>query len=433
MTLEKLKGEVNKKDFEQALATLSGYIADPNHRDYETNDELLDCALIILENHTPDKIQESLFGNEQFLLALTQHAVKKKNLISIRKLVETMIASENTLEDDLKQVKVLLNGLQFPIVDKKRIEKDMKILGRGGNGKVFQGYFQKNESGTSKNEVALKENEDADLGLLELLIYALLQAVKDEKDAKFIIFAFGTTERPGEMLLLEKAHMDLERHVTRNMKHLPPVQAATMRYQYTIEIASGLSFLHGRGVIHGDLVPRNIMIMFDGTLKIGDFGNSFLLESAENQKEYLTTPHYAADEILALILDENQQAQYQKNNPAPFKYTIHSDGFALGGIMFFMGWFEHPNEEVFKQASRQVDRDITQGDEGVFKKYVKQYAQNVLLNGYTKQRIGPKERQQDKAYARVISHLWDVNPKKRPPLNKVRESVLKMAAQPKHS
>lgn len=47
--------------------------------------------------------------------------------------------------------------------------------------------------------------------------------------------------------------------------------AATVR-DHALQICQGLAFLHGRGVVHLDLKPGNILVSTSGSLKIGDFG-----------------------------------------------------------------------------------------------------------------------------------------------------------------
>ncbi|CAB5350534.1 unnamed protein product [Rhizophagus irregularis] len=52
--------------------------------------------------------------------------------------------------------------------------------------------------------------------------------------------------------------------------------------KFAIEISSAISWLHiDKGIIHGDLHPNNILIQKD-TIKLADFGRSFIKESDGN-------------------------------------------------------------------------------------------------------------------------------------------------------
>jgi serine/threonine protein kinase len=39
-----------------------------------------------------------------------------------------------------------------------------------------------------------------------------------------------------------------------------------------IQLFDGIAYLHGKQIIHRDLKPNNIMLMQDGSIKIGDLG-----------------------------------------------------------------------------------------------------------------------------------------------------------------
>ncbi|XP_031632986.1 serine/threonine-protein kinase STK11 isoform X1 [Contarinia nasturtii] len=51
-------------------------------------------------------------------------------------------------------------------------------------------------------------------------------------------------------------------------KKMPLFQA----HRYFLQLIDGLEYLHGKGVIHKDIKPGNLLITLDDTLKISDFG-----------------------------------------------------------------------------------------------------------------------------------------------------------------
>lgn len=51
-------------------------------------------------------------------------------------------------------------------------------------------------------------------------------------------------------------------------KKIPRFQA----HRYFHHLLNGLEYLHGKGVIHKDIKPGNLLITSNDTLKISDFG-----------------------------------------------------------------------------------------------------------------------------------------------------------------
>jgi serine/threonine protein kinase len=66
---------------------------------------------------------------------------------------------------------------------------------------------------------------------------------------------------------------------------VPPRRAA----RATAEVAQALAAAHVHGIAHGDLTPRNVLVMRDGHIKVTDFGiaraRTAILDSALNVKE----------------------------------------------------------------------------------------------------------------------------------------------------
>lgn len=65
------------------------------------------------------------------------------------------------------------------------------------------------------------------------------------------------------------------------------------------ELIAGIEYLHKSGVCHRDLKPENLLLDYDNTLKIVDFGLSNLYERGQTLKTACGSPCYAAPEMIA--------------------------------------------------------------------------------------------------------------------------------------
>jgi serine/threonine-protein kinase len=85
-----------------------------------------------------------------------------------------------------------------------------------------------------------------------------------------------------------------------------------------IDVLTGLSFAHKRGIIHRDIKPANIRVTEDGRAKIMDFGVAHLASSSMTTTgSFLGTPSFMAPE----------QITEGKTTPA-------TDIFAVGGVLY---------------------------------------------------------------------------------------------------
>lgn len=89
---------------------------------------------------------------------------------------------------------------------------------------------------------------------------------------------------------------------------------------FTKQISKALAHAHERGIIHRDIKPQNIMLLRDGTIKVGDFGIAALENVVyENNGEAIGSIHYIAPE--------------QARGECP---DARSDIYSLGVMMYEM-------------------------------------------------------------------------------------------------
>ena len=67
---------------------------------------------------------------------------------------------------------------------------------------------------------------------------------------------------------------------------------------YVTQLVLGLKDLHENNIMHRDLKLENLMVDYDGNLKIVDFGVARVLRHNELAHSIVGTPAYFAPEIL---------------------------------------------------------------------------------------------------------------------------------------
>jgi eukaryotic-like serine/threonine-protein kinase len=85
------------------------------------------------------------------------------------------------------------------------------------------------------------------------------------------------------------------------------------------QLARGLDALHGRGIVHRDVKPSNVLLDGEGTAALADFGLARGVDSTRltADGQLLGTPHYLAPELI-----EGREA------------TRASDVYALGCVLY---------------------------------------------------------------------------------------------------
>ncbi|KAI3383808.1 hypothetical protein SNEBB_010228 [Seison nebaliae] len=181
-----------------------------------------------------------------------------------------------------------------------------------------------------KANVARRLNgEEAAIKALEnerKLLYKISFDSTSDPKSNFIVHLHNTAcvaqTKSYAFMLLELADLgNLTYYLSWMSRPLSPLQTATWAGQITL----GLTFLHGLGVIHGDLKPDNILVHGSGRLQICGFTKHYNCDigSKTFTKTFCGSKEYAPPE-----------RRWPDCFPDGFDHSV--DCFALGLIMYEM-------------------------------------------------------------------------------------------------
>ncbi|WP_406739378.1 serine/threonine-protein kinase [Streptomyces sp. NBC_00853] len=92
------------------------------------------------------------------------------------------------------------------------------------------------------------------------------------------------------VLVLEEAQDSLDTLLVDGVPRTGPALLA--------EVCEGLDQLHRAGWVHGDLKPGNVLLMADGTARLGDFNMAAELEGTHAYSPAFATPDYTPPDLL---------------------------------------------------------------------------------------------------------------------------------------
>ena len=194
-----------------------------------------------------------------------------------------------------------------------------KLLGQGGMGKVFLGYDRELSREFALKflppEMAQNPSAMADLRreadvLLELSHENLVR-----------LYDLGTVDSH-RFLKLEYVDGPSLEHLLADKNAVGERLDVDEVIEYAEQISTGLTYLHGRKVVHRDLKPGNLMVNSRGVIKIMDFGIAQLMRDTmsrvSNRPTTGTLVYMSPEQLLGKGLDHR------------------SDIYALGCVLYEM-------------------------------------------------------------------------------------------------
>jgi eukaryotic-like serine/threonine-protein kinase len=197
----------------------------------------------------------------------------------------------------------------------------VRELGRGAMGVVYEATDPQ-----IGRAIALKTVR---LDALSINAEELAQRFKNEARAAGrlnhpnIVTIYDAGEEDGVLYIAMELLEGHTLHALLAERRLPVERAIDIGRQ----ICAGLQFAHGKGIIHRDIKPGNVIVASQGFVKITDFGIARSGESMTLTGQVLGTPHYMSPEqVLGKNLDPR------------------SDLFSVGVILYEMFTGERPFE-----------------------------------------------------------------------------------------
>jgi serine/threonine protein kinase len=171
------------------------------------------------------------------------------------------------------------------------------------------------------------------------------------------------------------------------------------------EILEGLHYIHGRGVVHGDLTPKNIMMGLNGEFKILDFGLSrsfcqtsssiplggkagYIAPEVKKEKKILPASDiYSLGAVIKMIRGGQEMHGAAQSE---ISLVTHKALMDLGDLCLSQAHDQRPRTAVLLERVKEMRRNLDSGFE--IKDYLNQlYSEDSYTFVFPK-RAGMKER-----------------------------------------
>lgn len=293
------------------------------------------------------------FGFVFLLAALFAWASKRKIIEPIQEMIRKQrklarIDLDEVGGSEIEQLKIGFALLEQNVSDRKALDKMflgryqvVEVIASGAMGTVFKGFDPRLERDVALKTIKIGELR-AEFNRAELAKQLVNEARLVAKLHHPNIVTVYDAVDAGESALVAMEFikgMSLSDYMQQRPS-IPPMQVIAL----AIGMLRGLGAAHNAGIVHRDIKPGNILLGFDGEIKLTDFGIADLvIKSKENTSgQVVGTPGFVSPELL-------KGAAYSKR----------SDLFAMGVLLYYCATqrLPFPGRNVKRILQDTIDKD----------------------------------------------------------------------------
>lgn len=178
---------------------------------------------------------------------------------------------------------------------------NVSVIGKGQFSKVYKVTYPETQVKFAIKSIRLKKHNSTKRILQEISILSTITNTTDDAEGKeYIIYFISSWKHHGSFYLMT------EYCENGNLDNFLREQAKQSRledwriWKILVELCLGLRFIHDScNIVHLDLKPANILITFEGNLKLADFGMATKLPILDRSFENEGDREYIAPEIIS--------------------------------------------------------------------------------------------------------------------------------------
>uniref|UniRef100_UPI00398E5EEB tyrosine-protein kinase STYK1-like n=1 Tax=Pristiophorus japonicus TaxID=55135 RepID=UPI00398E5EEB len=182
-------------------------------------------------------------------------------------------------------------------VPRERILGELRKIGQGRYGHIYQARLASEEPNKERIVVLKEMHESTDPGktkefLARIKFHALLG-----KHENVVEFLGCCTDRSPLYLLMESMNRGnllnflwMCRKDVMKMAEAPYDLTERQVYNVALQVTCGLDFLHQKGLIHGDIAARNVLLQDDFTVKLSGLQIPFDIQRSGVIKPHTSVP-----------------------------------------------------------------------------------------------------------------------------------------------